>query len=129
MRLDNAAAGALTGRILAHGQRMAELQRFGGEAMRLLAEWLAEGTVSDMLYRMNEPAALELAHYAGADLVVRWYQRNLRIMANLHRSISGPDDRVLVVYGQGHIPLLRQFTSESPDLCLVNPLPYLIDGR
>lgn len=65
--------------------------------------------------------------YAGPDLVATWYRRNLRIMANLRRAIRGEHDRVLVVYGQGHIPLLRQFTADSPDLCLVDPLPFLID--
>ncbi len=36
-----------------------------------------------------------------------------------------PGDRVLVLVGAGHRPLLRQFITDSPDLEYVDPLPYL----
>lgn len=144
MPLDFGTVAPLARRNPAHGARLAGMQSFGEDAVRLMGGWLAEGSVSDMLYRMNQPAVLEQAHmpyarfflpivegeqYAGADMVATWYHRNLRIMANIHRTIEADDDRVFVVYGQGHIPLLRQFVTESPDLCLVDPLPFLIDER
>ena len=144
MPLNMAAVGTVAQRNPAHAKRMAEMQSFGQEAMRMMAGWLAGGSVSDMLYRMNQPSVLELAHspyarfflpvaegeqYAGADMVATWYQRNLRILANLHRAIQAREDRVFVVFGQGHIPLLRQFVIDSPDLCLVDPLPFLVDER
>ena len=142
--LDFESVGGVAERDPEHGRRLAELESFGQEAMRTMAGWLANGTVSDMLYRMNQPATLHLAHtpytrfflpivegeqYAGADMVAAWYQRNLRILANIHRSIENDDDRVFVVYGQGHIPLLRRFVVESPELCIVDPLPFLVDER
>lgn len=34
-------------------------------------------------------------------------------------------DRILVLVGAGHLPLLRQFIMDSPDLLYVDPLPYL----
>ena len=43
-----------------------------------------------------------------------WHQRNLRIMSNLHQTGLTPDDRVLVVYGQGHIPLFERIAEDSP---------------
>ncbi|MDX1419553.1 MAG: DUF5694 domain-containing protein [Rubricoccaceae bacterium] len=39
--------------------------------------------------------------------------------------MAAPGDRLLVVYGQGHIPTLKQFAADSPYFCLEDPLPYL----
>jgi hypothetical protein len=50
--------------------------------------------------------------YPGADWLTGWYERNLQIFANLLR-ITEPGDRIFIVYGAGHIPLLRQFVRES----------------
>lgn len=44
--------------------------------------------------------------YPGPDMVAAWYRRNLRILSHLH-AITEPGDRLLIVYGQGHIPGLR----------------------
>jgi hypothetical protein len=49
----------------------------------------------------------------GANWVGYWYGRNLRIFNNLLRLTDRPQDRVLVIYGQGHAYLLRQFAAES----------------
>lgn len=139
LMLDNAALGPLIAANPAHQARMAELQRLGEGAMGQMGTWLAEGTVSEMLYQMNRPAVLAQAHwpyvwilapiaegdnYAGADMVGTWYTRNLRIFANLNR-LAEPEDRILLVYGQGHIPILRDLVAASPLFCLVDPLPYL----
>lgn len=127
-----------------HQGRLAEMQSFGAEALQTMAAWLAEGSISDMLYRMNQPVTLDLAHMpymdfvlpvntpdnpVGAELVATWYRRNLLIFANLLDVVADRQDRILVIYGQGHIPLLKQFTGESRDLCLIDPLPFLIDER
>jgi hypothetical protein len=123
-----------------HGPRMAELEKLGQEAMAQMAEWLENGTVSEMLYEMNRPEMLDLNYqlylkvflptvendnYAGADLVSTWHQRNLRIMSNLHQIGCTPEDRVLVVYGQGHIPLFERIAEDSPYFEVVDVLPYL----
>jgi hypothetical protein len=52
--------------------------------------------------------------YAGADLVRDWYDRNLKIYANIVR-LAEPRDRVLVIIGAGHTKLLRQFAVEAGD--------------
>ena len=108
-------------------------------AVALMGEWLAEGTVSEMLRKMNNQDLLLRAHqlyidvlgkvvagddYAGPDLVGNWYTRNLRIFANIDR-ISEPGDRVLVLFGQGHAPILRDLVSTSEPMCLVEPGDYL----
>jgi hypothetical protein len=139
LMLDDAALGPVVAANPAHQARMAELEKLGQRAMAQMAAWLAEGTVGEMLYHMNRPEVLAQAHwpyvwifapiaegddYAGADLVADWYKRNLRIFANLNR-IATPGDRILVIYGQGHIPILRELVQASPDFCLEDSLPYL----
>ena len=62
--------------------------------------------------------------FAGADVLAAWYQRNFRIFANLAAAVR-PDDRVLVIYGQGHGAILRELIEASPALVLVEPNPYL----
>jgi len=46
--------------------------------------------------------------YAGADLLAAWYQRNIRIYQNIVKLIDSPQERILVIYGAGHLGWLRQ---------------------
>lgn len=46
--------------------------------------------------------------YAGPDLLAMWYQRNIRIYRNIVALIDSPNDRILVIYGAGHLGWLRQ---------------------
>jgi len=46
--------------------------------------------------------------YAGPDLVARWFQRNIRIYRNIRSLVTSPNDRILVVYGAGHLGWLRE---------------------
>jgi hypothetical protein len=50
----------------------------------------------------------EPGDYAGADLLAAWYQRNMRIYHNIVKIIDSPNDRVLVIYGAGHLGWLQQ---------------------
>jgi hypothetical protein len=121
------------------GRYMAGLEAWGEWAVASMAKWLADGSVGAMLARMNTPEAISWAdrgyfefflplvvedNYGGAEFVATWYERNLKIFSNLHR-ISEPGDRVLVLYGAGHIPHLRRFVTFSPHFCLADPLDYL----
>jgi len=45
--------------------------------------------------------------YAGPDLLAAWYQRNIRIYHNIVKLIESPNERILVIYGSGHLPWLR----------------------
>jgi len=62
--------------------------------------------------------------YPGADVVANWYRRNLHIYANLVRE-SGPRERLLVVFGQGHIPVLRHFIEASGEFEVNEVADYL----
>jgi hypothetical protein len=46
--------------------------------------------------------------YAGPDLLAAWYQRNIRIYSNIVKLIESPNDRILVIYGAGHLGWLQQ---------------------
>lgn len=88
---------------------------------------MASASVSELLCWLNEPARLQQSHqlylmlacigagkqYVGVEWVKGWYERNLKIFVNLTRIVSSAQDRVLVIYGAGHIPLLAQFIHDS----------------
>ena len=58
----------------------------------------------------------KLGEYRGADVLsVWWYNRNLRIFRNIQRLTEGPEDRILVVIGNGHAAILRQLIEMSPE--------------
>jgi hypothetical protein len=61
---------------------------------------------------------------AGASYVAQWYTRNTYIWANILRECK-PGDRVVVLFGQGHEYLLREFARMNPNIQYVDPLPYL----
>lgn len=77
---------------------------------------------------MNEPRNLQLNHGAylsgyfntlsnyGPDFISTWWvNRNLRIFNNVLLTKPTGTDRILVVFGAGHVPLLKQAFESSPD--------------
>jgi Family of unknown function (DUF5694) len=46
--------------------------------------------------------------YAGPDLLAAWYQRNIRIYRNILNLVESPNERILVIYGAGHLGWLQQ---------------------
>lgn len=123
-----------------HGERAA---RIGAGIQSIVAEMEAEqrGSVAQMLKAANAPRADTLERlylhfvpiaddtaYPGAQMVADWYGRNLKIFANVAR-VAQPGERVLVIMGAGHGPLLRRYAEESPDVTLVQADPYLERAR
>ncbi len=54
--------------------------------------------------------------YEGADaLATYWYDRNLRIFRNIQRITTAPNDRILVLFGAGHISILDQLLKCSTE--------------
>ena len=62
--------------------------------------------------------------WVGADLVAKWHRRNIKIFADLAR-VTKPGDRIIVIFGTGHAPLLRYFAKSSKAMKFVDPLDYL----
>jgi hypothetical protein len=116
-------------------------QRFMADmdGVKLQMSTLHQGrTVRDTLRAMNDPRQIAEDHdmylnlnqigagdsYDGAALVSGWYQRNLRIFANLQR-LAQPDNRVLVIYGSGHAAILRELIRGNREMRLVETSDYL----
>jgi len=90
-------------------------------------DFLQSHTVLETLQYMNSDsrASKDLASYfalvpfadpgdyAAPDLLAAWYQRNIRIYSNIVRLVESPNDRILVIYGAGHLPWLRQDISND----------------
>jgi hypothetical protein len=56
----------------------------------------------------------------GADaLAVHWYSRNLRIYRHIQQITTSPDDRILVLYGRGHVEILKHLFQCSPQYKLI----------
>ena len=95
--------------------------------------------VVEQLVFLNKPERIEKSHqgyfdlmrigrgkeYIGANYVAWWYRRNLTILDNIIRLTDSPNDRVLVIYGSGHLKLLTQFARESGFYNVESPLKYL----
>lgn len=108
------------------------------DVVKLLDRMQREETIGANLRFMNDPANILRAHqpyadmttvgaggnYIGARVVGGWYERNLHIFANLAR-IAQPGDRILLIIGMGHTPILRELIHSHPAMQLVEALDYL----
>lgn len=97
-----------------------------------LDQFLREQTVLETLEYMNSDSASARGvasyygfvpfgkpyAYAGPDLVAAWFKRNIRIYHNIRAIVSSPSDRILVVYGAGHLGWLRQMVEDDPGVRL-----------
>ena len=117
----------------AHGREkeLESLMEHVGKTVKDENEFLNSHSVLQMLLRMNSNEAVRrglaayamFAHfgeeynYPGARLLTEWYRRNLRIHTHLLNVIE-PGDRVLVIFGAGHLGLLRQAVQADPTLKL-----------
>lgn len=111
-----------------------ERTRISAEANRQQAE----STIGEILRFLNEPEQLARDHgtymrfarvgsrdtHVGAELVSRWYERNIHIFANI-QGIAKPGERILVIVGSGHVPILRELIEYDPELRLVEAGEYL----
>lgn len=109
-----------------------------GRIVAMMNRMQAEQTIAANLRFLNRPENVLRTHepyavqatvgagdgYAGARAVGDWYERNLRIFANLD-AITVPGDRVLFIVGAGHTPILRHLVRTHPSMELVEAIDYL----
>lgn len=114
---------------------MQEMQLF----MKQENEALAKSTILEHFRHMNSAAFIEKNWqvyqmflkfnngkiYAGADLFADNYKRNLKIVSNLLKETGPSEERILVIYGAGHIPFFKNILTGYPDLEIVNALKFL----
>jgi len=103
-----------------------------GAMVKAQGEYMATHTVLETLLYMNadEKVAQDVGFYyrqshlgepgdwAGADLVSDWFRRNIRIHSNIVQLADTPQERILVIYGAGHLGWLQQNVSNDPTLRL-----------
>jgi len=64
--------------------------------------------------------------FFGPDFVTGWwFNRNLRIFRNIQKINAKPTDRILVIFGAGHMTLLNSFFDASPEYKLLKVNDYL----
>ncbi|HSP15380.1 MAG TPA: DUF5694 domain-containing protein [Thermoanaerobaculia bacterium] len=114
------------------GKVEATMRETWGEMIKAQNEYLKTHTVLQTLLSMNSDARVaqdvgfyfllarygEPGDYAGPDLLAEWYRRNIRIYNNVVKLVATPDDRVLVIFGSGHLGWLRQDFAADPTLRL-----------
>lgn len=102
-----------------------------GEMVKAQNEYLKAHSVLEALVYMNSDQKVaesvgyyyleahygEPGDYAGPDLLAEWYRRNVRIFNNIAK-IATPDDRIVVIYGAGHLGWLRQAFTSDPSFRL-----------
>lgn len=99
-----------------------------GGMVKAQGEYLASHTVLETLLYMNadEKVVQDVGFYyreahfgepgdwAGPDLVSDWFRRNMRIYSNVVKLVDSPNERVLLIYGAGHLGWLRNNFSNDP---------------
>jgi hypothetical protein len=99
-----------------------------GEMVKTSNAHIASHTVLEALLQMNSDAkvAQDVGFYyrqaefgepwdwAGADLLSDWIRRNMRIYTNVVQLVESPNDRILVIYGAGHLGWLQQAFAGNP---------------
>ncbi len=113
--------------------RFAAEQRRADARVRAEGDFLRTHSVLETLQLLNADSSAATAvgeyytgflpfgepyEYAGPDLLASWFQRNLRIYHNVRALITAPTDRVLVIYGSGHLGWLRQIVASDPSVKL-----------
>ncbi|HUF66487.1 MAG TPA: DUF5694 domain-containing protein [Gemmatimonadaceae bacterium] len=98
-----------------------------GARVKQLADDMRSHTVLETLRLMNSDSSVaedvgayyafvpfgEPYEYAGPGLIASWFERNIRIYHNIRALITSPEDRVLVIYGAGHLGWLRQMAEDD----------------
>lgn len=64
--------------------------------------------------------------YFGPDFTTGWwFNRNLRIFRNIQRINANPSDRILIIFGAGHMNILNTLFDCSPEFELLKTNDYL----
>jgi hypothetical protein len=131
------------GALMAQAERTGQADALNAEIARIqgmMAEFSAtqkDESVAELLIALNAPGQMSSPDFyygtfaydhgeeqPGAELQAYWFMRNAKIFSKLAQ-VSGPGDRVVVVYGAGHKHWLDHFAAHTPGFVSVDPVPYL----
>lgn len=124
-----------------HVKYLKQFDKSFGEYIKSYNDYIITHTVRENLVYLNKPEEL-LNHnhvmynyvfarigtgdnYIGAELVGEWYKRNVKIYANILKNVTPDDRRLLVVFGSGHIHILKQLFKDNPDFEVIEANTYL----
>jgi hypothetical protein len=104
-------------------------------------EKLKTGTVKEFMKFANSRAGIDFHHtfymeslkygiddnYAGVDMTLGWYERNLKMFHNVTRitDFEKEGERLLIIVGGAHVKLIKDFIEDAPYYEFVNILDYL----
>lgn len=107
------------------------------DAKKIISDFdkeLKKGSITDVIKYINTPELLQrnLAlylkyvakigagkNYAGAESVSDWYLRNLAIYSNIISQVNKNDKFVILIFGQGHIPILKHLCENNDEFEIV----------
>lgn len=62
--------------------------------------------------------------YAGVEMNTKWYERNLKIFANIQQ-LATESKKMFIIYGAGHLQVLKDLINADDNLKLVDVYKYL----
>ncbi len=97
---------------------LAELKRINTDSY--ITQSLGDYLIGVFKYETDEN------EYFGVDFTTGWwFNRNLRIFRNIQKISTKPGDRILVIFGAGHMNLINILFEASPEYKLVKVNDYL----
>lgn len=119
-----------------------QLSETGNKVVGQINKWVEEKPIGAVLSKLNSPEFDKINidlyyHYLlpigkgdaqpGVEAVMSWYKRNLYILKHIKEIASADksEKRVLVIFGQGHTAMLKQFLQYSTEFELVDIQQYL----
>jgi hypothetical protein len=118
-----------------------QLSKTGNEIIGRINSWINQYTIGGVLSRLNQPEMdrLNLDIYyrfllpigkdtlqPGVTGVTNWYKRNLFVFHHIKEIIKKEkNEKVLVIFGQGHTAMLKQFLQYSSEYELVDIQQFL----
>ncbi len=115
-------------------QTMQQMATVGKNVMAVFNNKLASLSIKESLIYLNSKEALELnlgiylkyytligkgEDYVGSKLVADWYTTNINIYTNILRAVKPTDKAIVIVYGQGHIPILKHLFENNDNFEVV----------
>ncbi|WP_338043512.1 DUF5694 domain-containing protein [Natrialba chahannaoensis] len=139
LRLGNDALESLRDQGFKPDEKVSALESDPEQQLEMMATRLQSSTVSAFHRWLNQEEQLgindeslfdaylrwgENDNFGGPRVLSTWYDRNIRIVHNVWRAIEPDDERVLLLVGNGHVPVLRHLFATAPLFCPVSPLPH-----
>lgn len=108
-----------------------ELERLEKKESKLFS---SNKSLTEILYYYNKPQTiledikwyLNLANkgggkenFAGAFLVSEWFKRNLYMYSIIQKTVEKEDEKIMILVGSGHIPMLKNFIEYNPNWTIV----------